>query len=52
MQPPKCWMLAVATACLCLPGSALGQTEGDYLYNVTMLRAAPGHFSELRSVLE
>jgi len=45
-------MLAVATACLCLPGSALGQTEGDYLYNVTMLRAAPGHFSELRSVLE
>ncbi len=52
MQPPKCWMLAVATACLCLPGSALGQTEGNYLYNVTMLRAAPGHFSELRSVLE
>jgi hypothetical protein len=45
-------MLAVATACLCLPGSALGQTEGNYLYNVTMLRAAPGHFSELRSVLE
>jgi hypothetical protein len=45
-------MLAVATAGLCLPGSALGQTEGNYLYNVTMLRAAPGHFSELRSVLE
>lgn len=30
----------------------LGQTEGDYLYNVTMLRAAPGHFTDLVSALE
>lgn len=52
MRLPSLWTLAVVTACLCLPGSALGQTEGDYLYNVTMLRAAPGHFTELKSVLE
>lgn len=52
MRLPGLWTLAVVTACLCLPGSALGQTEGDYLYNVTMLRAAPGHFTELRSALE
>ena len=52
MRRPKTWTLALVAACLCLPGSALGQTEGDYLYNVTMLRAAPGHFTELRSALE
>lgn len=52
MQLPGCWTLAVVTACLCLPGPAYGQTEGDYLYNVTILRAAPGHFTELKSVLE
>ncbi len=52
MRSPKWPVLAVAAACLCLPTGALGQTEGDYLYNVTMLRAAPGHFTELRSVLE
>ncbi|MDH3222101.1 MAG: hypothetical protein OEO23_00185 [Gemmatimonadota bacterium] len=28
-----------------------GQTEGEYLYNVTMLRAAPGHFTELIQAL-
>ena len=44
--------LAVAAVFLCAPASAHGQTEGDYLYNVTMLRAAPGHFTELESVLE
>ena len=44
--------LAVAAVFLCAPASAHGQTEGDYLYNVTMLRAAPGHFTELKSVLE
>ncbi|GMQ82001.1 MAG: hypothetical protein BMS9Abin05_1439 [Rhodothermia bacterium] len=31
---------------------ALGQTEGDYLYNITMLRAAPGYFTDLISALE
>lgn len=34
------------------PPSAAGQTEGDYLYNVTLLRAAPGHFTDLISALE
>ena len=52
MWPRQWWALAVTAAYLCLPTSALGQTEGDYLYNVTTLRAAPGHFTELRSVLE
>jgi len=52
MPSPRWPALAVVAACLWLPGSALGQTEGDYLYNVTMLRAAPGHFTELKSVLE
>jgi len=46
------WAFLVAAALLCSPNSALGQTEGDYLYNVTMLRAAPGHFTELISALE
>ncbi len=31
---------------------AAGQTEGGYLYNVTMLRAAPGHFVDLIEALE
>ena len=52
MQSLRWRALAVAAACLWLPHSALAQTAGDYLYNVTMLRSAPGHFSELRSVLE
>ncbi|MBT8479422.1 MAG: hypothetical protein KJO06_10930 [Gemmatimonadetes bacterium] len=47
-----CWALAAAAAYLCLPSSALAQTEGEYLYNVTTLRAAPGQFSELISTLE
>jgi hypothetical protein len=47
-----CWALVVAAAYLWLPSSALGQTEGEHLYNVTMLRAAPGHFTELISTLE
>lgn len=34
------------------PLNAFGQTEGDYLYNIKMLRAAPGHFTELVSALE
>jgi hypothetical protein len=52
MRSPDWFALTVAAACLWLPGSALGQTEGDYLYNVTMLRAAPGHFTALRSALQ
>jgi len=44
------WLpLAVA---LVAPAGASGQTEGDYLYNVTMLRAAPGHYAELVEALE
>ena len=34
------------------PLNVCGQTEGDYLYNITMLRAAPGHFTDLVSALE
>lgn len=30
----------------------LGQTEGDYLYSVTMIRAAPGHFADLVDALQ
>ena len=44
--------LLVAATFLCLPASAVSQTEGEYLYNVTMVRAAPGHFSDLISALE
>ncbi len=32
------------------PASA--QAEGDYLYNVTMLRAAPGHYTDLVDALD
>jgi len=45
-------ILLIAAAIAFNPMSALGQTEGDYLYNVTMLRAAPGHFTELASALK
>ena len=31
---------------------AKAQTEGEYLYKVTLLRAAPGHFNELMDALE
>ncbi|MDH3732966.1 MAG: hypothetical protein OEU54_05505 [Gemmatimonadota bacterium] len=34
------------------PHAVQGQTDGDYLYNVTMLRAAPGHFADLVEALE
>jgi len=34
------------------PEASIAQTEGDYLYNVTLLRAAPGHFTDLISTLE
>ena len=38
---------------LCIaPQQIFAQTEGDYLYNVTLLRAAPGHFNDLMSSLE
>lgn len=34
------------------PSTGFGQTEGDYLYDVAMLRAAPGHFADLVAALE
>jgi hypothetical protein len=43
--------LLLAAASL-FPASISGQTEGDYLYNVSMLRAAPGHYNDLVSALE
>lgn len=45
------WLLLLALGLL-FPMPARGQTEGDYLYNVTMLRAAPGHFTELIEALQ
>ncbi len=36
---------------LLLPSVASAQTEGDYLYNVTMFRAAPGEFDAFMAVL-
>ncbi len=42
----------LASTSLFQPVDALAQTEGDYLYNVSMLRAAPGHFNDLISALE
>jgi hypothetical protein len=42
----------VAAALFCTPAYALGQTEGDYLYRVAVLRAAPGHFTDLLAALE
>lgn len=44
-------ILFAATVSL-TPSAVHGQNEGDYLYKVTMLRAAPGHFAELVSALE
>jgi len=32
--------------------SVLAQTEGDYLYNVTLVRAAPGSFNALMDAME
>lgn len=45
------WPL-VALTLLAAPAIAAAQTEGAYLYNVTMLRAAPGHFTDLVGALE
>jgi len=41
----------LAATLLGLPSAAKAQTEGDYLYNVTMVRAAPGHFEDLIAAL-
>jgi len=51
---PRPWLASglLLAAALLVPAPASGQTEGDYLYNVTMLRAAPGHFTELIEALE
>ncbi len=46
------WILFVMVVFVFGTTSAVGQTEGDYLYNITMLRAAPGHFTDLISALE
>ncbi len=45
-------VLLVTAALVCMPVYALGQTEGDYLYKVTVLRAAPGHFTDLLAALQ
>ena len=37
---------------LWLPSDAASQTEGDYLYNVTMVRAAPGQYAEFIEAVE
>lgn len=45
--------LACITAAVAIaPFTVAAQTEGDYLYNVTLLRAAPGHFTDLITTLE
>ncbi|MDT8342014.1 MAG: hypothetical protein RQ751_10925, partial [Longimicrobiales bacterium] len=41
---------APAAAQTAAPSTA--PTEGEYLYNVTLLRAAPGHFNDLMDALE
>jgi len=42
----------VALAAMLAPAVAVeAQTEGDYLYRVTMLRAAPGHWTDLIDAL-
>ncbi len=47
------WPLLLALSLLFIwPAQTYAQTEGDYLYNVTLLRAAPGHFADLVSTLE
>jgi len=43
--------LVFAAAVSFAPSHAQAQTEGDYLYRVTMLRAAPGHFVDLMAAL-
>lgn len=54
-KPKRPWHLFttfVVVVQLCWPLHANAQTEGDYLYNVTLLRAAPGHFNELVTTLQ
>ena len=46
-----CTLFALAIF-VSVPEQLFAQTEGDYLYNVTMLRAAPGHFNDLISALQ
>lgn len=47
------WPLLFASFLLFIcPAQLYAQTEGEYLYNVTLLRAAPGHFADLVSTLE
>jgi len=49
---PRSSILLVAVAAFCTPASLFGQTEGDYLYNVVTVRAAPGHFTDLLAALQ
>ena len=44
-------LVIIAGAYSLAPSHALAQAEGDYLYRVTMLRAAPGHFVDLMAAL-
>ncbi len=46
------WTLIVVAVLYLAPAPVLAQTEGEYLYSVTMLRAAPGYFTDLISALE
>ncbi len=43
------WVVVAATAA---PSLAQAPTEGAHLYNVTMLRAAPGQYAEFMAALE
>ncbi len=45
-------LIFFAATLACTPGYAGGQTEGDYLYRVATLRAAPGHFTDLLATIE
>lgn len=45
-------LLAVSVSLVALPAHSRAQTEGNHLYNVTLLRAAPGHFTDLVAALE
>jgi hypothetical protein len=44
------WVATLAAVVGCAT-SAAAQTEGDYLYRVTMVRAAPGHWNDLIATL-
>jgi len=44
--------LLLAGALSFVPDSARAQNEGDYLYNVAMLQAAPGHFADFMAAME